>query len=100
MGEAVADDGRILEPHGRGVVEFYGAVHTGSPVGEAGRSWRWQRTLCCHRADGTGATACRCLGYRPQDGTGLWSLDRDAPASCELQCGGLRTVDRGFEAVS
>ena len=49
---------------------------------------------------GAGAAACRRLGHRPQDGAGLQRLDRNAPASCELQRGGLRAVDRGVEAVS
>src|SRR3954464_11104513 len=87
MGEAVADDGRILQAHARGLVGVDGAIHAGSSFGEAGRIWRWQRTLCCNRADGAGSAACRCLGHRPQDGAGLRCLDRDAPTAGELQCG-------------
>src|SRR4051812_11498824 len=99
MGEALADDGRILEPNGRGMVGVDGAVHAGASVGKAGRFWRWQRTVGGDRADGAGAAACRCLGYRPQNGARLWRLDRDASAACELQCDRCGTLDRGVETV-
>ena len=49
--------------------------------------------------DGAGASACRRLGHRPQAGAGLQRLDRNAPASCELQRGGFRAVERGVKAV-
>jgi hypothetical protein len=83
MGEAVADDGRILEPHGRGVVGVDGPIHAGAFVGEAGRFWRWQRTVRGDRADGAGAAVGRCLGHRPEDGAvfGAWIEMRQRLAS-------------------
>ena len=87
---------RMVEAWSGSMAPFMLARLSEKPAGFGDR----QRIVGGHRANGAGAAACRRLGHRPENGAGLWRLDRNAPEACELQCGRLRAVDRGLEAVS